>query len=146
MFSAKLLGSGYRNATREETLTGGGVSHYIAESSAYVDLNFESDGTIDPDGGAGYTETVGTHWHTGTPTGADYDVMATLDSGDTPSGAALDTWHSLGSQVNYGMDASRPGSGFNNQQGILTISIRLNASQLVVASNTYTLTANSTAN
>lgn len=143
MFAANSR-AGYRNQSRPEHLDGGAVFDDEVGINAYVNLYFNSDGTITSSGATSYTSTADGTWHTGSPTGSDYEIKADLDSGDTPTGSSLSTWLNLGSNQTWQILSTLPASGFTEKQCSMTITLRVAASKLVVASNTYTLYARST--
>jgi len=144
MFSAKNLGSAGRFATRVEHLYGGSLTDNEVSASAYVNLQFNSNGSVTTSGGTSYVSTIGGTWHDAFPTGSDYDIKVDVVSGDIPTGDSLGSWISLGTNRQWQTSSSLPGSGSAVTQCSLTISIRKAASLLVVASNTYTMYARST--
>jgi hypothetical protein len=104
---------------------------------AIAGIRFNSDGTVDKNADGAYTQVdSATDWMT--PNAAapgPYSIRATLDSGDTPGGPELGSWHALTSAREWFLNSS----GLGVLQCSLTIEISPNAGGSIVASNTYAL-------
>jgi hypothetical protein len=79
-------------------------------------------------------------WDSNPTTVGNYEVRATLVSGNTPSGSALSTWLVLSSDRTWELSAS-PG---NLLTCVLTIEVRDTATSTVRATATVTLNADAT--
>lgn len=103
---------------------------------------------IDPDGYV-YTAAAATatysqfeQWDNVAATTGNYQVRATLNSGDTPSGT-LGTWTTITARQTWQLISTRPGGG-QYKTCNLTIEIRDTATSTVRATATVTLEADST--
>jgi hypothetical protein len=104
--------------------------------TAFAAVRFENDGKLYRKQGTNAVEVTG-EWATQAVAGADYEVRAVLSSGDTPSGPALNTWHSIGTSREWSLTRTPIGI----RTCVLAIEIRLAATSQVQGAASITLEA-----
>jgi hypothetical protein len=107
----------------------------IQPNDAFTRIRWNADGTWDK---AGSTGTAPFTW---LPSGSasDYEIQFTLTTGDTPDGAALNTWHNLGTARSLSYTVTF--DGFSELSGNGTYTIRHAASSTVVGTNSWNMIA-----
>lgn len=108
---------------------------YIRDTFDPASLQFKTDGYV-------YASTGSTQlaqdyqWLTGAGVSGDYEVYATVTSGVTPTGSAVNTWLSLASNVQWDVAAS----GGQYRQSIMDVQIRMAASPNTVLAGPVSIT------
>lgn len=111
------------------------VSDVYTRFASPSSLQINSDGYVY--GSSGITQLVQQYqWQTGIGSAGDYQVYATLTSGTTPGGSALNTWLTLSSNAQWNITALAG----NFRSATLDVSIRLTAAPNTVLAGPTSIT------
>lgn len=111
---------------------------FVRTGASPVGLRVDNDGYVYATNAAG-TYTSRYKWLTGSGTGTDYDVRATVTSGSVSSGTT-GSWLDLASDQTW----TRTGTAGNATSVVLTVEIRDTATTNVLATASITLTCDMT--
>lgn len=144
MQSAGGGGGGGGGGTPTISLTTTSISRSSEGTGATALYGVDADGTVIENTVDQTSTMFFENWISDAAAAGNYDVMATLASGTTPTGT-LGSWLALSADHSWSISVSPPGfTGGAHVSCVLTVKIRERASGTVKATATITMTATAT--